>query len=62
MKDAQDKVTSIQAKILSSQSRQKKFAYHKVMGIKFNIILNILLRVSPMKEVMRYCKKEKLIL
>ncbi|KAH0644574.1 hypothetical protein KY284_032458 [Solanum tuberosum] len=45
MKYAQDKVRSIQANLLAAQSRQKKYADHKV---------------SPMKGVMRFCKKGKL--
>ncbi|KAH0669726.1 hypothetical protein KY285_023887 [Solanum tuberosum] len=45
VKDAQDKVRSIQAKLLATQSRQKRYADHKV---------------SPMKGVMRFGKKGKL--
>ncbi|KAH0653103.1 hypothetical protein KY290_031391 [Solanum tuberosum] len=41
VKDAQDKVRSIQDKLLAAQSRQKKYADHKV---------------SPMKGVMRFGK------
>ncbi|KAH0673678.1 hypothetical protein KY290_026956 [Solanum tuberosum] len=47
VKDAQDKVKTIQAKLLLAQSRQKNYADHKV---------------SPMKGVMRFGKKGKLSL
>ena len=53
VKDAQDKVRSIQAKSLAAQSRQKKYEDHKVRD-------NVYLKVSPMKGVMRFGKKGKL--
>ncbi|KAH0716668.1 hypothetical protein KY290_012930 [Solanum tuberosum] len=45
VKDVQDKVRRIQAKLLAAQSRQKKYVDHKV---------------APMKGVMRFGKKGKL--
>ena len=60
MKDAQDKVRSFQAKPLAAQSRQNKYADHKIRDMEFPIEENVLLKVSPMKRVMRFFKKGKL--
>ncbi|WMV30391.1 hypothetical protein MTR67_023776, partial [Solanum verrucosum] len=60
VKDGQDKVKSIQAKLLAPQSRYKKYADHKVRYMAFQTGENVLLKVSPMKGVMRFGKKGKL--
>ncbi|WMV57971.1 hypothetical protein MTR67_051356, partial [Solanum verrucosum] len=60
VKDAQDKVRSIQTKLLAAQNRQKKYADHEVRHMTFQTGENFLLKVSPMKGVMRYGKKGKL--
>ncbi|WMV41691.1 hypothetical protein MTR67_035076 [Solanum verrucosum] len=60
VRDAQDKVKSIQAKLLAAQSRQKKYADHKVRDMVFQTGENDLLKVSPMKAAMRFGKKGKL--
>jgi len=60
VKDAQDKVRSIQAKLLAAQSRQKKYVDHKVRDMAFQSDKNIILKLSPMKEVIRFGKKGKL--
>ncbi|WMV14703.1 hypothetical protein MTR67_008088 [Solanum verrucosum] len=60
LKDAQDKIMSIQAKLLAAQSRQKKYADHKVRDMTFQIGENIIHKVSPMKGVIRFSKKGKL--
>ncbi|WMV38084.1 hypothetical protein MTR67_031469 [Solanum verrucosum] len=57
VKDSQDKVSSIQAKLLAAQSRQKKYADHKVRHMAFQTGEKVLLKVSPMKGVMRFVKK-----
>ncbi|KAH0678812.1 hypothetical protein KY284_019897 [Solanum tuberosum] len=63
VKDAQDKVRSIQAKLLATQSRRKKYVDHKVRDMAFQSGKNVLLKVSPMKGVMRFGKKAyKLVL
>ena len=59
VKYTQDKVMRIQAKILAAQSRQKKYADHKVRDIEFQTGENVLLKVSPMKGVMEFCKRGK---
>lgn len=61
VKDAQDKVRGIQAKRLATQSRQKKYANHKVRDLAFQTDENVL-QVSPMKGVIRFGKKGKLSL
>ncbi|WMV25090.1 hypothetical protein MTR67_018475 [Solanum verrucosum] len=45
VKDAQDKVRSIQAKLLETQSRQKKYADRKVRDMTFQAGENVLLKV-----------------
>lgn len=48
VKDSQDKVRSIQAKLLSAQSRQKKYADHKVINMVFPYIVKMFfLRYYP---------------
>ncbi|WMV38182.1 hypothetical protein MTR67_031567 [Solanum verrucosum] len=60
VKDAQDKLRSIQAKLLAAQSRQKKYADNKVRDMAFQIGENVLLKVSPIKGMMIFGKKGKL--
>ena len=45
VKDAQDKVRSIQTKLLAAQNRQKKYADHKVRDMTFQIGKNVILKV-----------------
>ncbi|XP_055835228.1 uncharacterized protein LOC129903708 [Solanum dulcamara] len=59
-RDAQDKVRSIQAKLLVVQSRQKEYVDHKVRDMTFEAGEQALLKVSPIKGVMRFGKKGKL--
>ncbi|KAH0781418.1 hypothetical protein KY290_001016 [Solanum tuberosum] len=60
VKDAQDKVQSIQAKLIESQSRQEKYADRKVRDMAFQAGEQGLLLVSPIKGVRRFRKKGKL--
>ncbi|WMV58339.1 hypothetical protein MTR67_051724 [Solanum verrucosum] len=53
VKDAQDKVRSVQAKLL----RQKKYVDHKVRDMTFQSGENDLLKVSHMQGVMRLVRK-----
>ena len=57
VKDAQDNVKSIQAKILIAQSRQKKYTDHNIKDMVSQTRENVLLKVSPMKVVTRFDKK-----
>ena len=60
VKDAQDKVSSIQIQLLAAQSRQKKYVDHKEREIEFQFVENVLLKVSPMKVVIRFVKRGKI--
>ena len=50
----------IQEKLLAAQSRQKEYAYQKVRDLEFMEGEQVLLKVSPMKGVMRFGKRGKL--
>ena len=50
----------IQEKLLASQSRQKEYAERKVRALKFMDGEQVLLKVSPMKGVMKFGKRGKL--
>ncbi|WMV30779.1 hypothetical protein MTR67_024164 [Solanum verrucosum] len=54
VKDAQDKVRSIQAKLLAAQSRQKKYADHKVRGMEFHTGEKVLLKVLDCVGLVAY--------
>ena len=51
---------SIQEKLLAAQSRQKEYADRKVRDLEFMEGEQVLLKVSPMKGVMRFDKRGKL--
>ena len=51
---------SIQEKLLAAQSRQKEYANRKVRDLEFMEGEQVLLKVSPMKGVMRFGKRGKL--
>ena len=61
MQDVLDKVRIIQDRLRTAQSRQKSYADRKVHDLAFMVGERVLLRVSPMKGVMRFGKKGKLI-
>jgi len=60
VRDARDKVRNIQAKFLATQNRQKMYANHKVRDMSFQTGEKILLKVAPMKGVIRFGNKGKL--
>ncbi|XP_059306316.1 uncharacterized protein LOC132057727 [Lycium ferocissimum] len=60
LRESLDRVRVIQAKLLAAQSRQKMYADRKVRDLEFAIGDQVLLKVSPMKGVMRFGKKGKL--
>ena len=60
MRDSIEKVKSIQEKFLVAQSRQKEYADRKVRDLEFMEGEQVLLKVSPMKGVMRFGKRGKL--
>ncbi|XP_070054139.1 uncharacterized protein [Nicotiana tomentosiformis] len=59
-RDAMEKVKVIQEQLCTTQSRQKSYANKKVCGVSYMVGEKVLLRVSPMKGVMRFGKKGKL--
>ncbi|XP_070025572.1 uncharacterized protein [Nicotiana sylvestris] len=60
VKDALEKVKLIQVKLRITQSKQKSYAYQKVYDVSFMVGEKFLLKVSPMKVIMRFGKKGKL--
>ncbi|XP_069155660.1 uncharacterized protein [Solanum lycopersicum] len=56
--DLPDKVKRIQEKLLAAQSRQKEYAHRKVGDLEFMEGEQVLLKVSPMKGVMRFGKRD----
>lgn len=60
VKDAQDKVLGIQSNLLDTQTRQKKYIDHKVRYMEFQDGEIFILKVSPIKGVMRFDKKVNL--
>ena len=60
MRDSLEKVKSIQKKLLAAQRRQNENADRKVRDLEFMEGEQVLLKVSPMKWVMRFGKRGKL--
>ncbi|XP_059315762.1 uncharacterized protein LOC132066473 [Lycium ferocissimum] len=60
LRESLDKVKVIQAKLLPAQSRHKEYVDRKVRDLEFMVGEQVLLKVSPMKAVMRLRKKVKL--
>ncbi|XP_070034812.1 uncharacterized protein [Nicotiana tomentosiformis] len=60
VRDALDKVKLIQERLRTSQSMQKSYVDIKARDVEFMVGKKVLLRVSPMKGVMRFGKNDKL--
>lgn len=60
VQETTEKVTLIRERLQTTQSRQKSYADQKRRHVEFNIGDHVLLKVSPMKGVMRFGKKGKL--
>ena len=60
LRESLDKVKLIQDRLIMAQSRQKSYADRKVRDLEFMVGERVLLKVSPMKGVMRFGKKGKL--
>jgi len=60
VQDALDKVKVIQERLHTTQSWKKSYADQKVRDLAFMVGERVLLRVSPMKGIMRFGKKGKL--
>ncbi|XP_070042764.1 uncharacterized protein [Nicotiana tomentosiformis] len=57
--DGMKKVKVIQERLCTTQSRQKSYSDRKVRDIAYMVDEKVLLRVSPMKGMMRFGKKGK---
>ena len=57
---AMEKVQLIRDRLMTAQSRQKSYAYLRRRELEFQVDDWVFLKVSPMKGVMRFDKKEKL--
>ncbi|XP_070045698.1 uncharacterized protein [Nicotiana tomentosiformis] len=60
VQNALEKVKLIQDRLHTAQSRQKSYGDRKVCDVAFMVEEQVLLRVLPMKGVMRFRKKGKL--
>ncbi|XP_070022149.1 uncharacterized protein [Nicotiana sylvestris] len=60
VQDALEKVKLIQERLRTAQSRQKSYADYKAREVSFMVGEKILLKVSPIKGVMRFGKKGKM--
>ena len=60
LRESLDKVKCIQEKLLAAQSRQKEYAGRKVRDLEFMESEQVLLKVSPMKGVIRFGKQGNL--
>ncbi|XP_019261852.1 PREDICTED: uncharacterized protein LOC109239725 [Nicotiana attenuata] len=61
VRDTLEKVKLFQDWLRTTQSRQKSYADRKVRDVAYMVGEKVLLRVSPMKGVMRFGRKGKLI-
>ncbi|XP_070042519.1 uncharacterized protein [Nicotiana tomentosiformis] len=60
VQDALEKVKVIQERLRTTQSRQKSYADRKVRDVTYIVGEKALLKISPMKGVLRFGKKGKL--
>ena len=60
LRESLDKVKFIQEKLLAAHGRQKEYADRKVRDLDFMEGEQVLLKISPMKGVMRFGKRGKL--
>ncbi|XP_070004420.1 uncharacterized protein [Nicotiana sylvestris] len=60
VQDALDKVKLIQNRLRAAQSRKKRYTDQKARDVSFMVGEKVLLKVSPMKDIMRFGKKGKL--
>ena len=56
LRESLEKVKCIQEILLAAQSRQKEYAVRKVRDMEFMEDEQVLLKVTPMKGVMRFGK------
>ncbi|XP_059313119.1 uncharacterized protein LOC132064221 [Lycium ferocissimum] len=59
LRDSLDKVKLIQERLLTAQSRKSNYADRKVHELEFMVRERVFLKVSPLKGVIRFGKKDK---
>ncbi|KAF5478635.1 hypothetical protein F2P56_005178 [Juglans regia] len=57
-----EKISIIRKKLAIAQERQKKYANQRIQELEFEEDSKVLLKVAPMKWIMRFGKTEKLIM
>jgi len=60
VKDALEKIKLIQERLRIAQSRHKRYVDQKARDLSFMVGEKVLLKVSPMKGIMRFGKRRKL--
>jgi ribosomal protein L21E len=60
IQDTKDKVALIRKRMLTAQSRQKRYVDKGRLLVNFEVGDQVFLKVSPMKGVMRFGKKGKI--
>jgi hypothetical protein len=61
IQDTRDKVRVIKKRMSTAQSWQKSYADNRRRPLEFEVGDRVFLKVSPIRGVMRFGKKEKLI-
>jgi hypothetical protein len=54
VKEAEDHVLNVRNSILTAQSRQKSYAYHRCRDLEFTTRDHVYLKVSPLKGIRRF--------
>jgi len=58
--EAIEKVRLIRERLRTAQNRQKSYADVRRRDLEFDVLDWVYLKISPMKGVMRFCKKRKI--
>ena len=57
-----DKVRVIRDRLATAYNRQKSYANNRKWTLEFDVVDQVYLKISPMKGVMKFCRKGKLSL
>jgi hypothetical protein len=60
IQDTKDKIVVIRQRMAVAQSQQKSYVDNRRRALEFEVRDHVFLKISPMKGVMRFCKKGKL--
>jgi hypothetical protein len=60
IQDTKDKIVVIRQRMAVAQSQQKSYVDNRRRALEFEVGDHVFLKISPMKGVMRFCKKGKL--